>query len=140
MQVEPDMSVPGEPCVFVVGDTAHLEQGGKPLPGVAQVAMQQGRYVGELIASRVDGRPAPPPFRYFDKGNLAVIGRNYAILESRRVQLAGFPAWCVWAGIHLAFLPAAGSRLVVLAQWVWTYLTKQFGSRVIFEGQGGAES
>jgi NADH dehydrogenase FAD-containing subunit len=140
VQVEPDMSVPGEPCVFVVGDMAHLEQGGKPLPGVAQVAMQQGRYVGELIARRVDGRTAPSPFRYFDKGNLAVIGRNYAILESRRVQLAGFPAWCVWAGIHLVFLPAAGSRLVVLAQWVWTYLTKQFGSRVILEGQGGAES
>lgn len=131
--VEPDLSVPEMPDVFVVGDTAHLEHDGKPLPGVAQVAMQQGRYAGKVIASRVAGRPAPSPFRYFDKGNLAVIGRNFAILESGKVRLAGFPAWCVWAGIHLAFLPATGNRLMVARQWAWTYLTKQLGSRLILE-------
>ncbi|MGH7893030.1 MAG: NAD(P)/FAD-dependent oxidoreductase [Candidatus Binatia bacterium] len=129
--VQPDLSVPGLPQVFVVGDTAHLEQDGKPLPGVAQVALQEGRYAGQVIASRVAGRPAPSPFRYFDKGNLAVIGRNFAILESGRLRLAGFPAWCVWAGIHLAFLPATGNRLMVARQWAWTYLTKQLGSRLI---------
>jgi len=136
VSVQPDLTVPGRPEVFVVGDTAHLEQDGKPLPGVAQVAMQQGRYVGKVIASRVAGRPAPAPFRYFDKGNLAVIGRNFAILESGRVRLAGFPAWCVWAGIHLAFLPASGNRLIVFGQWAWTYLTRQLGSRLIHEYRG----
>jgi NADH dehydrogenase FAD-containing subunit len=134
--VAPDLSVPGAPGVFAVGDTTHLEQDGRPLPGVAQTALQQGRYVGELIATRVAGLPAPPPFRYFDKGNLAVIGRNFAILESGRVRLAGFVAWVVWATIHLAFLPATGSRFVVFAQWLWTYLTRQLGSRVILEHRG----
>jgi NADH:ubiquinone reductase (H+-translocating) len=136
--VGPDLSAPGLPDVFVVGDTAHLEQDGKPLPGVAQVALQQGRYAGELIASRVAGRSAPAPFRYFDKGNLAVIGRNFAILESGRVHMAGFLAWCVWAGIHLGFLPATESRLVVLRKWSWMYLTKQLSSRLIV-GRGAPE-
>ena len=95
--------------------------------------MQQGRYAGTVIASRVAGRAAPAPFRYFDKGNLAVIGRNFAILETGRLRLSGFPAWCVWAGIHLAFLPANGNRLMVARQWAWTYLTKQLGSRLILE-------
>ena len=129
--VAPDLSVPGQPNVFVVGDTAHLERDGKPLPGVAQVALQQGRYAGSLIAGRVEGGSAPRAFRYFDKGNLAVIGRNFALLESGRVRMAGFFAWCVWAGIHLSFLPAVESRWVVLPKWAWTYLTKQLGSRII---------
>jgi NADH dehydrogenase FAD-containing subunit len=133
VRVQPDLTVPGRPEVFVVGDTAHLEQDGRPLPGVAQVAMQQGRYAGRVIASRVAGRTAPAPFRYFDKGNLAVIGRNFAILETGRLRLSGFPAWCVWAGIHLAFLPANGNRLMVASQWAWTYLTKRLGSRLILE-------
>ena len=135
VRVQPDLTVPGRPEIFVVGDTAHLEQDGRPLPGVAQVAMQQGRYAGTVIASRVAGRAAPAPFRYFDKGNLAVIGRNFAILETGRLRLSGFPAWCVWAGIHLAFLPANGNRLMVARQWAWTYLTKQLGSRLILEHQ-----
>jgi NADH dehydrogenase FAD-containing subunit len=136
VRVEPDLSVPGQPCMFVVGDTASLDHDGRPLPGVAQVALQQGRYVGNLIAGRVAGRPAPAPFRYADKGNLAVIGRNFAVLESGKLRLAGFPAWCVWAGVHLAFLPATGSRLVVFGKWAWTYLTRQFGSRVIIQPRG----
>jgi len=137
VNVEPDLTVPGLPNVFVVGDTAHFEQDGKPLPGVAQVALQQGRHAGRVIESRVAGRPAPPPFRYFDKGNLAVIGRNFAILESGRLRLTGFPAWCVWAAIHLAFLPAPGNRLMVMRQWVWTYFTRQLGSRLILERKDG---
>jgi NADH dehydrogenase len=129
----PDLSVPGRPEIFVVGDTASLDQDGKPLPGVAQVAMQQGRYVGRSIAGRVAGQAPPPPFRYFDKGNMAVIGRNFAILESGRAHLSGFIAWLAWAAIHIAFLPQAGNRLMVFTQWAWSYITKQGGARLILE-------
>ena len=117
VSVQPDLSVAGRPEVFVVGDTAHLEANGKPLPGVAQVAIQQGRYVGKLIASRVGGRPTPPPFRYFDKGNMAVIDRNFAILESGKLRLSGFPAWAAWAAIHLVYLPQ--HRGETLRRWGW---------------------
>jgi NADH dehydrogenase len=100
---------------------------------VAQVALQQGRYVGKLIARRVTGRAAPRRFRYVDKGNMAVIGRNFAILESGRLHLSGFVAWLAWAAIHIAFLPLAGNRLMVFTQWIWSYLTKQRGARLILE-------
>ena len=133
VRVLPDLSVPGRPEIFVVGDTASLDQDGKPLPGVAQVAMQQGRYVGRSIAARVAGQTPPLPFRYFDKGNMAVIGRNFAILESGRAHLSGFIAWLAWAAIHIAFLPQAGNRLMVFTQWAWSYMTKQGGARLILE-------
>lgn len=133
VRVLPDLSVPGRPEVFVVGDTASLDQDGKPLPGVAQVAMQQGRHVGRSIARRVAGQAPPRPFHYFDKGNMAVIGRNFAILESGRWQLSGFVAWLAWAAIHIMFLPQAGSKVMVFTQWWWTYVTKQRGSRLILE-------
>jgi NADH:quinone reductase (non-electrogenic) len=133
VRVLPDLSVPGRHEVFVVGDTASLDQDGKPLPGVAQVAMQQGRYVGRSIAGRVAGQAQPRPFRYFDKGNMAVIGRNFAILESGRAHLSGFIAWLAWAAIHIAFLPQAGNRLLVFTQWAWSYATKQGGARLILE-------
>jgi len=133
VRVFPDLSVPGRPEVFVVGDTASLDQDGKPLPGVAQVAMQQGRHVGRSIARRVTGQAPPRPFHYFDKGNMAVIGRNFAILESGRWQLSGFVAWLAWAVIHIMFLPQAGSKVMVFTQWVWSYVTKQRGSRLILE-------
>jgi NADH:quinone reductase (non-electrogenic) len=133
VRVLPDLSVPGRPEIFVVGDTTSLDQDGKPLPGVAQVAMQQGRYVGRLIAGRVAGHAPPRPFRYFDKGNMAVIGRNFAILESGRAHLSGFIAWLAWAAIHIAFLPQAGNRLIVFTQWAWSYVTKQGGARLILE-------
>jgi NADH:ubiquinone reductase (H+-translocating) len=128
-----DLSVSGRPEVFVVGDTASLDQDGKPLPGVAQVAMQQGRYVGRLIGRRIAGQSPPRPFRYFDKGNMAVIGRNFAILESGRLRLSGFVAWLAWAAIHIAFLPQAGNRLMVFTQWAWSYVTKQGAARLILE-------
>ena len=133
VRVLPDLSVPGRPEVFVVGDTASLDQDGKPLPGVAQVAMQQGRHVGGSIARRVAGQAPPRPFHYFDKGNMAVIGRNFAILESGRWQLSGFVAWLAWAAIHIMFLPQAGSKVMVFTQWVWSYVTKQRGARLILE-------
>jgi NADH dehydrogenase FAD-containing subunit len=135
VRVEADCSVPGHPEIFVVGDTASLDQDGKPLPGVAQVAMQQGRYAGRVIMNREAGRPEPKPFRYFDKGNMAVIGRNYAILDSRAAKMSGFPAWAAWASIHLLFLPAFGNRLRVWTQWIWSYMTHQKGSQIIVESR-----
>jgi NADH dehydrogenase len=131
VRIQPDLSISGHPEVFVVGDTASLEQDGKPLPGVAQVAIQQGRYAADLIRRKVTGKPAPAPFRYFDKGNLAVVGKNFAVLESHKVKLSGFPAWVVWAGVHLQFLGQSSLRLSVLVQWAWTYFTGQRGSPLI---------
>jgi NADH:ubiquinone reductase (H+-translocating) len=131
VRIQPNLSIPGHPEVFVVGDTASLEQDGKPLPGVAQVAIQQGRYAANLIRRKVTGKPAPGPFRYFDKGNLAVVGKNFAVLESHKVKLSGFPAWVVWAGVHLQFLGQSSLRLSVLVQWAWTYVTGQRGSPLI---------
>ena len=131
VRIQPDLSIPGHPEVFVVGDTASLEQDGKPLPGVAQVAIQQGRYAADLIRRKVTGKPAPAPFSYFDKGNLAVVGKNFAVLESHKIKLSGFPAWVVWAGVHLQFLGQSSLRLSVLVQWAWTYVTGQRGSPLI---------
>src|SRR5262249_54452045 len=101
VRVEPHCSVPAHQEVFVIGDTSSLDQDGKPLPGVAQVAMQQGRYVGKVIANRLRRLPGPPPFRYFDKGNMAVIGRGFVVLDSGFVKMSGFLAWLAWAFIHL---------------------------------------
>jgi NADH dehydrogenase FAD-containing subunit len=131
VRVQPDLSVPGHPEIFVIGDTASLDQDGHPLPGVAQVAMQQGRYAGRLIHRRIVAKSAPPPFRYFDKGTMAVVGRGFAVLQSGRVRLSGLPAWMAWAGVHLEFLGQSSLRVSVFVQWVWTYLTGQRGSRLI---------
>ena len=131
VRIEPDLSVPGHPEIFVVGDTASLDQDGHPLPGVAQVAMQQGRYAGKLIRRRLEGKPASAPFRYFDKGNMAVVGKGFAVLQSGRLRLSGFIAWMAWAAVHLQFLANSNLRVAVFVQWVWTYLTGQRGSRLI---------
>jgi NADH dehydrogenase len=131
--VSPSLSVPNTPRVFVVGDTATLMQNGKPLPGVAQVAIQQGRYVGRLISRELSGRKPPGPFRYFDKGNMAVVGKNFAILESGRIRLAGLTAWFAWAFIHILFLPQLQNRLRVEHQWMWSYFTGQRSSRLVHE-------
>src|ERR1700692_47923 len=93
VRIQKDLTVPGHPEIFVSGDTASLDQDGHPLPGVAQVAMQQGRYAGTLIHRRIVAKSAPPPFRYFDKGTMAVVGRGFAVLQSGRVRLSGFLAW-----------------------------------------------
>jgi NADH dehydrogenase FAD-containing subunit len=142
--VQPDLTLFAHPEVFVIGDTASLRQGGKPLPGVAQVAMQQGRYAGELIHRRVTGRPALRPFRYFDKGSMAVVSKGFAVLQAGKIRISGFLAWLAWAAVHLEFLATSSLRLSVFVQWVWTYLTDQRGSRLIVdyhaptEGSGGA--
>lgn len=129
--VGPDLSVPDRPEVFVVGDVAHRDQDGRPLPGVAQVAIQGGRHVGRVIATRVAGRREPGPFRYRDKGNLAVVGRNFAVLERGRIRLAGFAAWLAWAFVHITYLAEFNNKLLVFTQWVWSYFTWQRGSRLI---------
>jgi NADH dehydrogenase FAD-containing subunit len=131
VKIQNDLSVPGHPNVFVVGDTASLEQGGKPLPGVAQVAIQQGRYAGKLIGLRIKGSITSSPFRYFDKGNMAVVGKGFAVLQSGKFCLSGFLTWLVWAIVHLQFLALSRVRLSVFAQWVWTFITGQRGSRLI---------
>jgi NADH:ubiquinone reductase (H+-translocating) len=131
VKVRHDLSIQDHPEVFVIGDTAALEQDGKPLPGVAQVAIQQGRYVGKLIERQVTGKSMPRLFRYFDKGNLAVVGKGFAILQSGKIRMSGFLAWLVWAAIHLQFLAQSSLRVSVLVQWVWTYCTGQRGSRLI---------
>src|SRR5262245_16842936 len=138
VKVQTDLTVPGQPDIFVVGDTATLQQDGKPLPGVAQVAMQQGRYAGTLIHRRVSGKPALRPFRYFDKGNMAVVGKGFAVLQTGRVRISGFLAWLAWAAVHLEFLGQSSLRVSVFVQWVWTYLTGQRGSQLIVNHQASA--
>jgi NADH:quinone reductase (non-electrogenic) len=133
VRIQNDLTVPGYPEIFVIGDTASLDQDGKPLPGVAQVALQQGRYAGKLIHSRVTGGPAPRPFRYFDKGNMAVVGKGFAVLQSGRLHVSGLAAWFAWAAVHLQFLATSSLRLAVFLQWMWTYLTGQRGDRLIVE-------
>jgi NADH:ubiquinone reductase (H+-translocating) len=131
VRIQKDLTIPGHPEILVVGDTASLEQNGKPLPGVAQVAMQQGRYAAELIHNRVVGKTQLPSFSYFDKGTMAVVGKGFAVLESHKIQLSGFGAWLTWAAVHLQFLATSGLRLSVFLQWVWTYVTGQRGDRLI---------
>jgi len=138
VKVQPNLAVPGHPEIFVVGDTASLQQDGKPLPGVAQVAMQQGRYAGKLIHGRIAGKPAPRPFRYFDKGNMAVVGKGFAVLQSGPIRTSGLVAWLAWAAIHLEFLAQSSLRVSVFVQWVWTYLTGQRGSRLIVNHHASA--
>jgi NADH dehydrogenase FAD-containing subunit len=131
VRIQGDLTVHGYPEIMVVGDTASLDQDGKPLPGVAQVAIQQGRYAGRLIRSRIKGSSPPPPFRYFDKGSMAVVGKGFAILQTGKVHFSGFLAWLAWAAVHLEFLATSSLRVSVFVQWVWTYLTGQGGSRII---------
>ena len=136
VRVQSDLTVPGHPEIFVIGDTASFEEKGKPLPGVAQVAMQQGRYAARAIHRRVTAGSLLGPFSYFDKGNMAVVGKGFAVLQSGKVQVSGFGAWLTWAFVHLQFLATSSLRLSVFLQWVWTYLTGQRGSRLIVNHHG----
>jgi NADH dehydrogenase len=129
--VAPDFSVPGHPEIFVIGDTAtYTDKRGRLLPGVAPVAKQAGHFVGHLIAERLAGRPAPT-FRYRDLGNLATVGRKFAIMDFGRVRIAGLAAWLLWCVAHIWFLIGFRNRVMVSASWVWSYLTWQRGVRLI---------
>jgi NADH dehydrogenase FAD-containing subunit len=131
VRVQEDLTVPGHPEIFVVGDTAAFQQDGQPLGGVAQVALQQGHYAGKLIYRRITGGKQPPTFRYFDKGTMAVVGKGFAVLQSGKIQMSGLLAWFVWAFVHLQFLATSGLRISVFLQWVWTFVTGDRGSRLI---------
>jgi NADH dehydrogenase len=131
VRIQNDLTVPGHPDIYVIGDTASLEQDGKPLPGVAQVAIQQGGYAGRRIAQGLLGKSSSKSFRYFDKGNMAVIGAGFAVLQAGKVRLSGLVAWLAWAGVHLQFLATSSLRLTVFLQWIWSFLTGQTGVRLI---------
>jgi len=140
VRIQRDLTIPRHPEIFVIGDTASLDQDGRPLPGVAQVAMQQGKYVAKSILRKITGHTPLSPFRYFDKGNLAVVGKNFAILQSAGVQLSGFVAWLGWAFIHIRFLAENSLRFSVFLQWVWTYFTgKRVARLIVRERTNGLE-
>jgi len=130
--VAPDLTLPGHPEIRVVGDLAHAREpeADTPLPGVAQVAIQQGRYAGRAVAAAVAGR-TPRPFRYKDPGAVATIGRNRAVAEVHGIRLSGYPAWLLWAVLHVASLVGHLNRAVVMIRWAWSYLLRTRGGRLI---------
>ncbi len=142
IKVNPDLSVPGHPNIFAVGDTATLTAHWRSLfgiksktpellPGVAQVAMQGGTYVAKLIRRRVNGERSPKPFWYWDKGNMAIVGRTYAVADLKHLRFSGFPAWLLWLGVHIYFLIGFANRLLVMLQWGFSFLTKRRGVRIL---------
>jgi NADH dehydrogenase len=129
--VNDDLTIPGHPEVQVIGDLANFShQTGEPLPGVSPVAMQQGRKAARNILRMIRGEK-PTPFRYFDKGSLATIGRNKAVADLKFFHLSGLPAWLAWLFVHILFLVGFRNRLLVLIQWAWAYLTFDKGARLI---------
>jgi NADH:ubiquinone reductase (H+-translocating) len=132
IKVSPDLSVPGQPDIFAAGDTAAVaDRQGHPVPGIAPAAKQMGRYVGKVIAARVLGQPAPPPFAYRHLGELATIGRKSAVVKLGFFQLTGFLGWLFWSAVHIYFLIGLRNRFVVALNWLWSYMTFQRGARLI---------
>ena len=132
VKVAPDLSVPGQPDIFVIGDTASLvDTSGRPVPGVAPAAKQEGMHVARSLLARFTGRRAPPPFRYRNWGNLATIGRKRAVAEIGTLRISGLPAWLLWSTAHIYFLVGFRNRIVVGANWLWNYLTFERGARLI---------
>ena len=129
--VGPDLSVPGMPEIFVIGDTAHVVADGQPVPGVAPAAKQQGAYVAKVIRAEIAGRPAPGPFKYRHLGNLATIGRSAAVIDFGRLRLTGWIAWWIWGIAHIYFLIGARSRLTVAISWLWSFLVGSHSARLI---------
>jgi NADH dehydrogenase len=126
--VEPDLTVTGHSEVFAIGDMVNVA--GSELPGVAPVAMQEGRYVAKTIKRRLEGQPHAP-FHYIDKGNLATIGRARAVAEIKQLKLAGGIAWLAWLGVHLWYLIGFQNRLLVLIRWLFSFATRGRGARLI---------
>jgi NADH dehydrogenase len=136
VEVEPDCTVPGHPEVFVLGDAAAYPDGkGGTLPGIAPVAIQMGQYCARTISGDIAGKPRAP-FGYWDKGQLAVIGRGQAVAQVGNISFGGFFAWLIWVFVHIFFLIGFRNRLVVLFEWAIAYVTAQRGARVF---SGGAE-
>src|SRR4029453_6931776 len=140
--VEPDLTLPGHKEVFALGDMVRVRRpdgGTMALPGVAPVAMQQGRYVASVVRARVAGEPTRP-FRYLDKGNLATIGRARAVAEVRRLRLSGLVAWVVWLVVHIWYLIGFQSRVVVIVRWAYSFLAPGRGARIILEPERAASA
>ncbi len=147
-KIGPKCNVPGLENVFVIGDSAYFEQDGHPLPAVAQPAIQMGKYVAIRIKNITTGKPDLPPFRYFDKGNMATIGRRFAIYDLAElktpsgkritgpIRFAGFFAWLMWLAIHITYLIGFGNRLMVMLNWAGSYLTFSRGARLITPDAG----
>lgn len=132
IMVAPDLSIPGYDNIYIIGDLACFkDRQSKPLPGMAAVAMQQGKYVARLIKGRLKGNPEERPFRYRNRGMLAVIGRDAAVADLGRLKLSGFVGWLVWVFIHIAYLIEFDNKLMVLIQWAGDYLTRKRGARLI---------
>ena len=127
---EPTLTVPGHPEIFVVGDVCALQQDGKPLPGVAQVAKQEGAHAARNLLRAIRGEPLAP-FRYRDYGNMATIGRGSAVAEIASLKVAGFVAWLIWLFIHIFWLIGFRSRLAVIGEWAWAFVTFQRRARLI---------
>ena len=127
VRVEPDLTLPGHPEVFAIGDMAAVEG----VPGVAQGAMQEAAYAADVIARRLAGEPAPRPFRYRDRGSMAVVGRSWAVADVGRLHLSGRPAWAVWAVVHIAFLVGFQNRLETMRRWLWDITYRRRSERVI---------
>jgi NADH dehydrogenase len=131
VKVSDNLTVPQCPNIYVIGDTASVIQDGRPLPGVAPVAMQQGRYVASRIKNEVKGKPVAFPFRYFNKGNLATVGRSFAIADLGKLKLSGSVAWVAWLVVHIYYLIGFRNRILILIEWAWAYFTFQRGARLI---------
>jgi NADH dehydrogenase len=130
--VGPDLTLPGHPEIFCIGDTAHVAGAdGKPLPGLAPVAKQQGAYVARVLRARLAGKSTPGPFRYRDFGTLATIGRRAAVADFGWLKLTGTLAWLLWGMVHISFLIGFRNRLIVMLDWMWSYVTFQSGARLI---------
>jgi NADH dehydrogenase len=142
--VEADLSLPGHPEVLALGDMVrvrdHQTGESRVLPGVAPVAMQEGRYAGRLVAARLAGKPEPGPFHYQDKGSLATIGRAKAVADVRGFRFSGFPAWVTWLTIHIFYLIGFENRIVVLLRWAYGYFTRGRGNRLITGATSGESS
>jgi NADH dehydrogenase len=139
LYVAPDLSLPGHPDIFVIGDLAHCEQpGGATVPGLAPAAIQMGHYVARLLRTRAEGK-SMAPFRYVDRGSMAVIGRNHAVGDLHWLRISGFAAWLLWILVHIMSLIQPEKRLRVFVQWAWRYFSNQSGDRLI-TGQASADA
>jgi NADH:quinone reductase (non-electrogenic) len=130
VKVGADLSVPGHPEIFAIGDTAVVADQ-PPIPGIAPAAKQMGKYVGRLIAAKIAGQPAPPPFKYHHQGDLATIGRHAAVVKLGALELTGFLGWLFWSAVHIYFLIEVRDRFIVAFTWLWDYVTFQRGVRLI---------
>jgi NADH dehydrogenase len=150
VKVQPDLAVPGHPNIFAIGDTASVvaptrnlfgikRQEPVPLPGVAQPAIQAGKYVASVIRRRVTGLPPPAPFCYWDKGSLAIVGRTFAVADVPPFRFWGVSAWLLWLGVHIYFLIGFANRLLVMTQWGLSFLTKRRGVRILSQRQQALE-